>query len=138
MYRLITELYPICRSITGDGVRESLRIIGRHIPLQICEVATGTTVFDWTIPKEWNIRMPMSKIPRRQGYRFLQIKPARGQLSTPVRAKMPLGELKKHLFSLPEHPDRIPYRTSYYNESWGFCLAHNDLLALRDTFTKFA
>ena len=133
MYRLIAELYPICRSITGDGVRESLRIIGRHIPLQICELATGAPVFDWTIPKEWNIRDAYVKNSR--GDKVVDFRRSNLHVvnySTPVRAKMALGELKKHLFSLPEQPDRIPYRTSYYNESWGFCLAHQDLLALRD------
>jgi aminopeptidase-like protein len=133
VYRLIAELYPICRSITGDGVRESLRIISRHLPLEVREVPTGAAVFDWTIPKEWNIRDAYVKNSR--GERIIDFRMSNLHVvnySTPVRSRMPLEELRKHLFSLSEHPDRIPYRTSYYNESWGFCLAHNDLLALQD------
>ena len=133
IHGLIAELFPICRSITGNGVRETLNIIGRHIPLEIYEVPTGTAVFDWTVPKEWNIRDAYIKNSRGEkvvDYRNSNLHVV--NYSTPVRAKIPLEDLKKHLFSLPEYPDRIPYRTSYYNESWGFCLAHNDLLRLRD------
>ena len=129
----MAELFPICRSITGNGVRETLKIIGRHIPLEIYEVPTGTAVFDWMVPKEWNIRDAYVKNSRGEkvvDYRNSNLHVV--NYSTPVRAKIPLEDLKKHLFSLPEYPDRIPYRTSYYNESWGFCLAHNDLLRLRD------
>jgi aminopeptidase-like protein len=133
IHGLITELFPICRSITGNGVRETLSIIGRHIPLEIHEVPTGTEVFDWTVPKEWNIRDAYIKNSR--GEKVVDYRKSNLHVvnySTPVRIKMPLEDLKKHVFSLPEYPDRIPYRTSYYNESWGFCLAHNDLLRLRD------
>jgi aminopeptidase-like protein len=133
IHGLITELFPICRSITGNGVRETLNIIGRHIPLEIHEVPTGTEVFDWTVPKEWNIRDAYVKNSR--GEKVVDYRKSNLHVvnySTPVRTKMPLEDLKKHVFSLPEYPDRIPYRTSYYNESWGFCLAHNDLLRLRD------
>ncbi|MGE5219467.1 MAG: DUF4910 domain-containing protein [Chloroflexota bacterium] len=131
MYRLIAELFPICRSITGDGVRATLKIIGRHIPLEIHQVPTGTAVFDWTIPREWNIRDAYVKNSR--GERVIDFHKSNLHVvnySVPVKARLPLDELKKHLFSLPEYPDRIPYRTSYYNEAWGFCLAHDDLLAL--------
>jgi aminopeptidase-like protein len=133
IHGLMAELFPICRSITGNGVRETLNIIGRHIPLEIYEVPTGTAVFDWTVPKEWNIRDAYVKNSR--GEKVVDYRKSNLHVvnySTPVRAKIPLEDLKKHLFSLPEYPDRIPYRTSYYNESWGFCLAHNDLLRLRD------
>jgi aminopeptidase-like protein len=133
MYRLMAELFPICRSITGDGVRATLKIIGRHIPLAVHEAATGTKVFDWTVPNEWNIRDAYVKNPR--GERVIDFQRSNLHVvnySVPVKTKMPLTELKEHLFSLPEFPDRIPYRTSYYNESWGFCLAHNDLLKLAD------
>jgi aminopeptidase-like protein len=133
IHGLMAELFPICRSITGNGVRETLNIIGRHIPLEIYEVPTGTAVFDWTVPKEWNIRDAYIKNSR--GEKVVDYRKSNLHVvnySTPVRAKIPLEDLKKHLFSLPEYPDRIPYRTSYYNESWGFCLAHNDLLRLRD------
>jgi aminopeptidase-like protein len=133
MYQLMAELFPICRSITGDGVRATLNIISRHIPLQIHEVATGTVVFDWTIPNEWNIQDAYVK--NSQGERVIDFHRSNLHVvnySVPVKIKMPLSELKKHLFTIPEFPDRIPYRTSYYNESWGFCLAHRDLLRLRD------
>ena len=133
IHALMAELFPICRSITGNGVRETLNIIGRHIPVETHEVPSGTAVFDWTVPREWNIRDAYVKNAR--GEKVIDFRKSNLHVisySTPVRAKMPLEELKKHLFSLPDYPDRIPYRTSYYNESWGFCLAHDDLLRLRD------
>lgn len=133
MHRLMVELYPICRSITGNGVRETLRIIGRHIALQAHEVPTGTAVFDWTIPREWNIRDAYVKNGR--GERVIDFQKSNLHVvsySPPVRARMPLADLRPHLFSLPEHPHWIPYRTSYYDENWGFCLAHNDLARLTE------
>jgi aminopeptidase-like protein len=133
MYSLISELYPICRSITGQGVRETLRRIQQEVPLTIHEVPTGTQVFDWTVPKEWNIRDAYIKDSR--GAKVVDF--AKSNLhvvgySVPVRARLPLRELKKHLFSLEEHPDWIPYRTTYYKENWGFCLSHNQFLRLED------
>ena len=131
MHRLVTELYPICRSITGDGVRETLRRIGQHIPLSVHEVASGTPVFDWTVPKEWNIRD--AYIKDASGKRVVDFKRSSLHVvnySVPVRRTMSLEELKPHLFTLPEHPDWIPYRTSYYKESWGFCLSHRQLAEL--------
>jgi aminopeptidase-like protein len=133
MYGLVADLYPICRSITGDGVRETLRRIQQEIPLTIQEVATGTQVFDWTVPKEWNIRDAYIKNSR--GEKVVDF--AKSNLhvvsySVPVRARLPLKELKQHLFTLPEHPDWIPYRTSYYQEGWGFCLSHNEFLQLEE------
>jgi aminopeptidase-like protein len=133
MYRLIAELYPICRSITGNGLRATLRILGKHIPLEIHEVPTGTAVFDWTIPKEWNITDAYVKNPK--GEKVIDFHKSNLHVvsySVPVKAKMPLEELKKHLFTLPDFPDWIPYRTSYYKESWGFCLSHNEFLRLED------
>jgi len=133
MYRLIEELYPICRSITGDGVRRTLDIIGRHMPLQRREVPSGTRVFDWTVPKEWNIRDAYIRDP--SGTKIVDF--ARSNLhvvsySQPVHARLPLSELRTRLHSIPEHPEWIPYRTSYYNETWGFCLAHAQREALPD------
>ena len=133
MYRLMAELFPICRSITGDGVRATLNSIARYIPLEIHEVATGTAVFDWTVPNEWNIRDAYVKNSR--GERVIDFQRCNLHVvnySAPVETRLSLAELKKHLFTLPEFPDRIPYRTSYYNESWGFCLAHRDLVKLAD------
>ena len=131
MYRLIEELYPICRSITGDGVRRTLDVIGRHMPLQRREVPSGTRVFDWTVPKEWNIRDAYIRDPN--GTKIVDF--ARSNLhvvsySQPVRARLPLSELRARLHSIAEHPEWIPYRTSYYNETWGFCLTHAQREAL--------
>lgn len=133
MVDLMAALYPICRSITGDGVRQSLHLIGEQIPLTCHEVPTGTQVFDWTVPKEWNIRDAYVK--NEQGEKVIDFQQSNLHVlnySTPVRARMSLAELKPHLFSLPDQPTRIPYRTSYYRETWGFCLAHEVLEQLAE------
>jgi aminopeptidase-like protein len=133
MQRLIAELYPICRSITGNGFRETLKLLQRHVPLEMYEVPTGTQVFDWTVPKEWNIRDAYVK--NSKGERVIDFQKSNLHVlnySIPVKATMSLTELKTHLFSLPEHPDWVPYRTSYYAERWGFCVSHNQLLSLQD------
>jgi aminopeptidase-like protein len=133
MLRLIAELYPICRSITGDGLRETLRLLQRQIPLELREVPTGTQVFDWTVPKEWNIRDAYVK--NAKGERVIDFQKSNLQVvnySVPVRQRMDLAELKKHLFTLPKYPDWIPYRTSYYKESWGFCLSEKQLAGMKD------
>ena len=133
MHQLITALYPICRSITGDGFRQSLRLLQQQVPIELHEVPTGTQVLDWTIPKEWNIRDAWIKDA--QGRKVVDF--AKSNLhvlnySVPVRRRMRVAELKEHLFSLPETPDWIPYRTSYYRETWGFCLTQRQLEALPD------
>lgn len=133
IHRLMAELYPICRSITGDGVRQSLHILQQQIPLTIHEVPTGTPVFDWTVPKEWNIRDAYVKNAR--GEKVIDFQQSNLHVlnySTPLHAHMSLAELKPHLFSLPEQPHSVPYRTSYYRETWGFCLAHDRLLQLTE------
>ena len=133
MHRLIAELYPICRSITGDGFRQTLRRLREQIPLEIHEVPTGTQVFDWTVPKEWNVRDAWVK--NAAGEKVIDFRRSNLHLvnySVPVRRKMPLAELREHLHTLPDQPDWIPYRTSYYKESWGFCLAANELAQLQD------
>jgi len=133
MYRFAAELYPICRSITGDGIRQTLSAIHSKAPLNISEVPTGTAVFDWIIPKEWNIRDAYIKVPG--GDRVLDFRKSNLHIlnySTPLNATMRLSDLKPHLFTIPEKVDWIPYRTSYYKEAWGFCLAHNQMLALED------
>ncbi len=133
MFQFITELYPICRSITGNGVRESLQIIQRHIQLEIREVPTGTQVFDWTVPKEWNIRDAYVKNTR--GEKVIDFKQSNLHIlnySIPIQAKMTLAELRKHLYTISDKPDWIPYRTSYYKENWGFCLSHHQLQGLEE------
>jgi aminopeptidase-like protein len=133
MHRFAAELYPICRSITGDGIRQTVARLEKLIPLHTTEVPTGTPVFDWTIPKEWNIRD--AYIKGFDGKRVVDFRQCNLHVmgySMPVRATMPLAELKPHLFTLPENPDWIPYRTSYYQENWGFCLSHNQMLSLKD------
>jgi aminopeptidase-like protein len=133
LYRFARDLYPICRSITGDGIRRTLSMIGNRIPLTTFEVPTGTAVFDWTVPEEWNIRDAFIKSP--DGKRVVDFQTCNLHVmnySTPIHATMTLNELKPHLFTIPGYPDWIPYRTSYYKEDWGFCLSHNQLLALTD------
>ncbi|HZC33964.1 MAG TPA: DUF4910 domain-containing protein [Chthoniobacterales bacterium] len=133
LYSMVEALYPICRSITGDGVRRSLHLLRSTVPLQLHEVPSGTEVFDWTVPKEWNIRD--AYIKNAAGERVVDFQ--RNNLhvlnySVPVHRMMSLAELRPHLFTLPATPDWIPYRTSYYNESWGFCLNHRQLEQMED------
>jgi aminopeptidase-like protein len=131
MYQLIAQLYPLCRSITGDGIRQTLRTIGRYIPLDVHEVPSGTPVLDWTVPNEWTVRDAYIKSP--SGEKIVDFQRCNLHLlnySLPIQATMPLSVLKEHLFSLPEHPEWIPYRTSYYRDNWGFCLPHQQLVNL--------
>jgi len=133
MHQLMTELFPICRSITGDGVRETLRIIQTHIPLTMHEIASGTPVLDWTIPSEWNIRDAYVLDP--QGNKIIDFKKNNLHVvgySHPVDARVTLAELQEHLYSLEDQPDAIPYITSYYQERWGFCLAHSQRMTLKE------
>ncbi len=128
IYSLIRELYPICRSITGDGFRETLARIRKEISLDVHEVPSGTQVFDWTVPKEWSIRDAYVK--NTHGQRIIDFKRHNLHVvsySVPVHHKMSLAELRPHLHTLADQPDWIPYRTSYYKENWGFCLSHNQL-----------
>lgn len=133
IYELIAELFPICRSITGNGFRQTMDVLKRYIPLEIHDIPTGTQVFDWTVPKEWNIRDAYVKNSR--GERVIDFQKSNLHVlnySTPVRRTVSLKELKEHLYTLPEHPDWIPYKTSYYREDWGFCLSHNAMMRLED------
>jgi aminopeptidase-like protein len=133
MYSLAGDLYPVCRSITGDGVRATLRRIAQEVPLEIREVPSGLEVFDWTVPEEWNIRAGWIKDP--QGNTIVDFADHNLHVlgySTAVHEKISLTDLKPHLFSLPEQPDLIPYRTSYYRKNWGFCVPHRLVEALED------
>jgi aminopeptidase-like protein len=132
MLALVRDLFPICRSITGNGVRQTLQRINRDIPLDIHEIPSGTPVFDWTVPREWNIRDAYVK--DQDGRRIIDFKQSNLHVlnySIPVHQYCDLRELKAHLYSLPDHPDWIPYKTSYYRDNWGFCLRHRDLQAMR-------
>jgi len=133
MYNFIKESYPICRSITGNGVRETLHLIQKYIPIEIHECPTGTKVYDWNIPKEWNIKDAYVK--NSQGEKIIDFKKSNLHVlnySVPIKKKMQLTELKEHLFTLSDQPDLIPYLTTYYNENWGFCLSHNQFEKLQD------
>ena len=127
MYELIKRLFSICRSITGDGVRETLKIIQEHIPIKIHEVPTGKKVFDWTVPKEWNIND--AYVMDKDGHKVIDFKKNNLHVigyCISVNKTVSLAELQEHLYSLPEQPEAIPYITSYYKERWGFCIAHKD------------
>ncbi|GHF37270.1 peptidase M28 [Kitasatospora xanthocidica] len=133
MHALVTRLYPICRSITGDGVRATLDIVGEYLPLRVHEVPTGTKVLDWTVPQEWNIRD--AYIADGAGRRVVDFAASSLHVlgySVPVAATMPLAELRAHLHTLPDQPTWVPYRTSYYTPQWGFCLAQETLDAMPD------
>lgn len=133
IHSLATQIFPICRSITGNGVRETLARLGRHVPLSVHEVPSGTQVFDWIVPREWNIKDAYIRDARgRKVVDFAKSNLHVMSYSVPVRARLSLAELKPHLHSLPEQPDRIPYRTSYYAENWGFCLTHREMQSLAD------
>jgi aminopeptidase-like protein len=133
MFEFIEELFPICRSITGEGIRESLRRIGKRVSMDVHEVPTGTHVFDWTVPNEWNIRD--AYIADQHGRRVVDFREHNLHVvgySVPVDTRMMLSELKEHVHTLPDQPDLIPYRTSYYTEAWGFCVQDERLQQLTD------
>jgi aminopeptidase-like protein len=131
MHALIAELYPICRSITGDGFRTSLQRLAPLLEIGLSEVPTGTAVLDWTVPKEWNIRDAW--IADATGKRIVDFRASNLHVvsySVPVNARMSLSDLRARLHTLPSQPDLIPYRTSYYSEDWGFCLSQQTLDAM--------
>ena len=127
MENYFDRLWPICRSITGNGLRESLKILSEIIPLELHEVPSGTKVFDWEVPKEWNISDAYITTP--DGKKICDFKQNNLHIvnySIPVEGEFTFEELEKHLFSIPEMPDAIPYLTTYYKETWGFCLSHKE------------
>lgn len=133
IFRFMADLFPICRSITGEGVRRTLHAVQERIRLEIHEIPSGTQALDWTVPREWNVRDAWIKDP--QGRKVVDFQVHNLHLlnySAPVHTRLPLAELKPHLFTLPDQPDLIPYRTSYYREAWGFCLTHHQLLSFEE------
>jgi aminopeptidase-like protein len=131
IYATAAAIFPICRSITGDGVRETLSHLARHVGLEMREVASGTPIFDWTVPREWNIREAWIKGP--SGETIVDLRDSSLHVlsySRPVRATLPLSELRENIFTLPERPEVIPYRTAYAGDRWGFCMSHRQLEAL--------
>ncbi len=133
MMALAEELYPLCRSITGDGVRETLRTLGRWNPVEIVEVPTGSPACDWVVPREWNLREAWVKSS--SGEKVVDLADSTLHVvgySVPVHEKLSRAELDAHLHSIPEHPSWIPWRNSYYEEGWGFCLPHAQRAALPD------
>ena len=130
---LMRELYPICRSITGNGYRETMQIMKKHIPLEIREIPSGTRVFDWIVPKEWNIRD--AYIKNMNGDKIVDFQKSNLHVlnySIPINTRITFAELKEHLHTLPENKNWIPYRTSYYKENWGFCITHRQLESMED------
>ena len=128
LHALVAELFPLNRSLTGAGVRQTLAHLARRIPLAVHEVPSGTRVFDWTVPDEWNVREAWIADPT--GRRVVDVRRSNlhlVQYSIPIHTRLSLAALRPHLFSLPEHPDRVPYRTSYYSRTWGFCVADREL-----------
>lgn len=133
MHELMRDLFPICRSITGDGVRKTLDAVSARVPLTVHEVPTGTRVLDWTVPDEWNVND--AYLADESGTRVVDFRQSNLHVvgySEPVRARMPLADLRPHLHADPEHPDWIPYRTSYYTRDWGLCLSQRQLDGLAE------
>ena len=136
MYGLCGRIFPICRSITGNGVRETFKILQEEIPdipFEMHEVPSGTQVLDWTVPKEWNIRDAYIETP--SGKRICEFKKSNLNIlhySLPMDRVMPLSELKEHITTLPDQPDLVPYASSYYKERWGFCMSHNEFESLEE------
>lgn len=133
MHSFAALLYPWCRSITGDAFRDTLYAVNKRIPIKLHEVPSGTHVLDWTVPDEWNIRDAFIKNAR--GDRIIDFRNHNLHVvnySVPVDHRMSLSELRPHLHSIPEKPDWIPYRTTYYKKTWGFCLTHRQLTDLPD------
>ena len=133
MDKFMKTLFPICRSITGKGVKQTLELINELIPLEIKYTPTGTKVFDWIIPEEWNINDAYVK--NSKGEKIIDFSKSNLHLvsySIPIKTKLSLNELKEHLFTIKEQPDVIPYVTSYYDKNWGFCLPYNQYIQLDD------
>ena len=131
-YALMQRLFPLCRSLTGSGVRATFDVLEDYLPLERTEIPSGTQVFDWTVPDEWNIRD--AYIATNDGRRVVDFRRSSLHVvsySEPVHARMSFDALRERLHTLPDQPDLVPYRTSYYHRTWGFCLSHRQLLDLQ-------
>ncbi len=137
IYAHAEALFPLCRSITGEGLRQTLKYIGSHIPLEVQEVASGTKVLDWEVPPEWTARSAtLQTLSGQVVVDFSENNLHLLQYSRPINQIVALDELQNHLYSIPEQPDLIPYRTAYYTDTWGFCLSHRKREALSDPAYK--
>ena len=131
MYDLAARLFPLCRSVTGNGVRKTLSVLAETVAIEVHEIPSGTAAFDWTVPAEWNIRD--AYVADENGRRVIDFRENNLHVlgySVGFEGALSLEELKPHLFSLPDQPDAIPYLTSYYEPRWGFCLPHRKLEAM--------
>lgn len=131
MNQLFDELFPIMRSITGEGVRETIRILQKYIPLEMERIPTGTQVFDWEIPKEWVIREAWIK--DENGNTIIDMKDLNLHVvnySERIDEWLTLEELKPHIYTVPHLPEAVPYVISYYKERWGFCMSQKQLDSL--------
>lgn len=129
----VADLLPLRRCITGDGLRQTLHAIGERVPIEVTEVPSGEAVLDWTVPPEWRVREAYLALPGGERVVDWAESPLHlVQYSQPIRARMTLGDLRPHLWTLPDQPALVPYRTSYYTPAWGFCLSQNDLDALAE------
>lgn len=130
----VKELFPICRSLTGEGTRQTLRYLKNLVPdLKIHEVSSGTKAFDWTVPLEWNITD--AYVANSKGERLIDFKKNNLHIvgySTPMNEWMDFKTLETHLFTLKEQPAAIPYITSYYSRNWGFCVSYEHFLELKN------
>lgn len=135
MHELAARLYPMHRAITGHGVRKTFEEIAKHIPLNVHEIPTGTPVLDWHVPQEWNLRDAYIA-DATTGTRLIDVADSTLHLvnySRAVNQKMSWQELLPHLWTVPEFEDRIPYRTGYFRDTWGFCLSENQKSAIADS-----
>ena len=128
MHAFVARLLPLRRCITGDGLRQTLRVIGERVPVEVTEVPTGERVLDWTVPPEWRVRE--AYVARPDGRRvadWAESPLALVQYSVAVRRRTTLRDLRPHLHTLPDQAALVPYRTSYYEPTWGFCLSQDRL-----------
>src|SRR5262249_9101558 len=133
LVELVRELFAVPRSLTGNGVRETLAILAREIPVEVIETPSGTQVFDWVVPREWNVRAAWIEGP--SGDRLVDVRASPLHVlgySLPVDTELPLDELRGHIFTHRENPELVPYRTSYWKEQWGFCMSRRQLESLED------